>query len=240
MVLVGAWLAVVALIERDATVICTGDARTQAGGSPGREVALRRVSEWLHASEVRHRGLSPAPELPPRRWRNTASRPYVTGSRRYSEESPAGRQAIRPDSGLALRPNYSEIADLEGTCANSAQWHVRCSGRREEGKVSMKKRTMFVWAFTAGLSMVAPPIAQAQDKRVHVSLGGGWTAPNSEVADRLGQGYNFNFGLDVAVNPVVAIEGLYSFNGLGEKQISLPVAPCEGCEGRPRRTSSAT
>ena len=81
----------------------------------------------------------------------------------------------------------------------------------------------------AGLSAIAPPMAQAQDKRVHVSLGGGWTAPNSEVADRLGQGYNFNFGVDVAVNPVVAIEGLYSFNGLGEKQfISARLPPMRG------------
>jgi hypothetical protein len=92
---------------------------------------------------------------------------------------------------------------------------------------------MLVLGFAAGLSIMAPPMAQAQDKRVHVSLGGGWTAPNSEVADRLGQGYNFNFGVDVAVNPVFAIEGLYSFNGLGEKAIALPVAPCEGCAGVP-------
>jgi opacity protein-like surface antigen len=98
----------------------------------------------------------------------------------------------------------------------------------------MRKRTVVVFACVAGLLTVAPPMAQAQDfKRVHVSLGGGWTAPNSEVADRLGQGYNFNFGVDVAVNPVFAIEGLYSFNGLGEKNISLPLAPCEGCATTP-------
>jgi hypothetical protein len=60
---------------------------------------------------------------------------------------------------------------------------------------------------------------------VHVSLGGGWTAPNSEVNDHFGQGYNFNFGVDVAVNPVVLIEGLYSFNGLGEKNIKAQVYP---------------
>ena len=83
----------------------------------------------------------------------------------------------------------------------------------------MRKRAMLVFGCVAGLLTVAPSTAQAQDfKPVHVSLGGGWTAPNSEVADRLGQGYNFNFGVDVAVNPVVAIEGLYSFNGLGEKR----------------------
>ena len=95
----------------------------------------------------------------------------------------------------------------------------------------MRKTTVFV--FVASLSAMSAPVAQAQDKPVHVTLGGGWTAPNSEVADRLGQGYNFNFGVDVAVNPVFAIEGLYSFNGLGEKAIALPVAPCEGCAGVP-------
>jgi hypothetical protein len=72
---------------------------------------------------------------------------------------------------------------------------------------------------------LAPLAAQAQDQRVHVSFGGGWTAPNSEVRDRLGDGYNFNFGLDVAITPVISIEGLYSFNGLGQKNIQVPVSP---------------
>ena len=62
----------------------------------------------------------------------------------------------------------------------------------------------------------------------------------SEVADRLGDGYNFNIGLDVEVNPVFGIEGLYSFNGLGEKRIShFRLPPCEGCRGVDT-TSSAT
>jgi opacity protein-like surface antigen len=65
----------------------------------------------------------------------------------------------------------------------------------------------------------------AQDKRVHFSLGGGFTAPNSEVRDHLGNGYNFNLGIEVSVTPVISIEGLYSFNGLGDKQLSIPVGP---------------
>ena len=32
-------------------------------------------------------------------------------------------------------------------------------------------------------------------------------------------------GLQFNVTPVVGIEGLYSFNGLGEKRISIPVSP---------------
>jgi hypothetical protein len=67
--------------------------------------------------------------------------------------------------------------------------------------------------------------AWAQDVRpVNVSLGGGFTIPNSDVRDHLGDGYNFNFGVQVNVSPVIGIEGLYSFNGLGEKRISIPVS----------------
>lgn len=77
----------------------------------------------------------------------------------------------------------------------------------------------------AGLLAALPADAQAQDKRINVSIGAGFTAPNSEVRDRLGDGYNINFGVQVNVTPVVAIEGLYSFNGLGEKQLTLPVYP---------------
>ena len=87
----------------------------------------------------------------------------------------------------------------------------------------MRYRTLVVLAVSA-LGML-PVAAQAQDKKVDVSLGGGFTEPNSEVKDHLGNGYNFNFGVEVKVTPVIGIEGLYSFNGLGEKRISVPVSP---------------
>src|SRR4051812_7273513 len=68
--------------------------------------------------------------------------------------------------------------------------------------------------------------AVAQDVRpVNVSIGGGFTIPSSDVKDHLGDGYNFNFGVEVKVTPVIGIEGLYSFNGLGKKRISIPVSP---------------
>jgi hypothetical protein len=81
--------------------------------------------------------------------------------------------------------------------------------------------------FFLGALLVAtvPVVAQAQDQRVHFTFGGGFTMPNSEVRDRLGDGYNFNFGVDVAITPIISIEGLYSFNGLGDKRISVPVSP---------------
>jgi len=95
----------------------------------------------------------------------------------------------------------------------------------------MRHKTTFVLVMAAALVTIAPAGAQAQDKRFHFSLGGGWTAPNSEAGDRFGQGYNFNLGFDVAVNPVISIEGVYSFNGLGEKNITLPVTATPVAEG---------
>jgi opacity protein-like surface antigen len=81
--------------------------------------------------------------------------------------------------------------------------------------------------------------AQAQDRPVNVSLGGGFTIPNSDVRDHLGDGYNFNFGVQVNVSPVIGIEGLYSFNGLGDKRISIPVSGAPGGETVPTDFSAS-
>ena len=63
-----------------------------------------------------------------------------------------------------------------------------------------------------------PYVASAQ-KPVNFSFGGGYTQPNAEVSDRLGGGFNFNIGLQGNVSPVIGIEGLYSFNGFGDKDL---------------------
>jgi hypothetical protein len=73
--------------------------------------------------------------------------------------------------------------------------------------------------------VVALPDPAFAQRPVNFSFGAGFTAPNSEVRDRLGDGYNFTIGLQGNVTPVIGIEGLYSFNGLGDKQISIGVAP---------------
>ena len=87
----------------------------------------------------------------------------------------------------------------------------------------MVRRTIVVAMFA--LIAALPRSAAAQDKKVHFSFGGGYTAPNSEVKEHLGGGYNLNFGVQVDVTPVIGIEGLYSFNGLGSKDLSLNVFP---------------
>ena len=78
----------------------------------------------------------------------------------------------------------------------------------------MRVKTVFV--FVVSLRRQPSIRRSGPDKPVNFSFGGGYTQPNAEVSDHLGGGYNFNIGLQVNVTPVIAIEGLYSFNGLGE------------------------
>ena len=92
-------------------------------------------------------------------------------------------------------------------------------------------RKCFAFVIVVSALAALPALAQAQEKKVNVSFGAGFTAPNSEVRDRLGDGYNFTFGVQVNVTPVIGIEGLYSFNGLGDKQLSIPVYPSPVASG---------
>ena len=75
--------------------------------------------------------------------------------------------------------------------------------------------------------------AHAQDRRVNGIIFGGFTSPFSEVRDHLGDGWNIGFGAQVNVTPIISIEGLYGFNGLGEKRISIPVSGTPGGTGVP-------
>ena len=84
-------------------------------------------------------------------------------------------------------------------------------------------------AILLGAMLVAAMPASAQDyKPINFTLGGGVTFPNSAVRDHLGDGYNVTFGVTVNHNSALGIEGMYSFNGLGEKRISIPVSPTPG------------
>jgi hypothetical protein len=69
----------------------------------------------------------------------------------------------------------------------------------------MHKRLL---VFVAALLITAVPVAaQAQGKRGMFIIGGGYTAPNSEVRDHLGDGYNFLIGGQGNVTPNFGIEG---------------------------------
>lgn len=94
------------------------------------------------------------------------------------------------------------------------------------------RHTLVLLAFATVLA-AAPASAQDPDKRVNWELGGGYTWTLSEVGDYLGDGYNFNFGVTFEATPIIGIEGLYSFNGLGEREFTLPVSEIPGGPGVP-------
>jgi opacity protein-like surface antigen len=84
-------------------------------------------------------------------------------------------------------------------------------------------RSVIASAVVAVMLVALPARAQDPEKRVDFNFGGGWTATTGEVSNHLGSGYNINFGMTVNVNPKIGILAEYSYNGLGQKQVSLPV-----------------
>jgi opacity protein-like surface antigen len=81
--------------------------------------------------------------------------------------------------------------------------------------------------FVIGALLVAamPAAAQSDDKKVNFNIGGGYTFALSDVRNYLGDGYNVNVGLIFNVKPTVGFQVEYGFNGLGQKQVQLPVSP---------------
>jgi hypothetical protein len=83
-------------------------------------------------------------------------------------------------------------------------------------------------ALTVGLLLWWPVEGHAQVPakvdRVHFSFGGGYVAPNSEVRDTLGGGYNLTLGIQFDATPIISVEGLLSTNDFGSKRITIPVS----------------
>jgi opacity protein-like surface antigen len=79
----------------------------------------------------------------------------------------------------------------------------------------------------------APANAQDPDRAVNVQVGAGYTWALSDARDVFGDGYNFNIGALFNVSRFISIEGLYGFNGLGDKTIVLPVAATPFSAGVP-------
>jgi len=80
----------------------------------------------------------------------------------------------------------------------------------------------------AVLIAAAPASAQAQDKKLSINFGGGYTASLSDVRDWLGDGYNVNVGVIWHLSETVGIQGDYSFTGLGQRRISVPISAAPG------------
>jgi len=82
------------------------------------------------------------------------------------------------------------------------------------------KRMMSGWIL-AGIIVAASP-AQAQDKPLSFSIGGGVTTPVGGVTDSLGTGGQFTMGLTYTVSDRVGVTGEYGFSSLGSKALVVP------------------
>ena len=74
-----------------------------------------------------------------------------------------------------------------------------------------------------------PAAAQVDEKKINVNFGGGYTIALSDVRDHLGDGYNVSLGMTFNFNKNFGVQVEYGFNGLGQKQIDIPVCDTPGC-----------
>ncbi len=96
-------------------------------------------------------------------------------------------------------------------------------------------RRVAVFLFVAALVAAVPASAQ-DEKRVAFHFGSGATISTGELNNHLGNGYNLNFGLTFNLTPAIGIMGEYSFNGMGQKQVNVPVVsnPIAGVPSTPQ------
>ena len=81
------------------------------------------------------------------------------------------------------------------------------------------------------LLLCATPVFAQAGKALDVHIGGGYTFTGGEVRDHLGDGYNVNVGFTFNVGKKVGLQAEYSFNGLGQKDINVPVSIAPGAPG---------
>jgi opacity protein-like surface antigen len=85
------------------------------------------------------------------------------------------------------------------------------------------------WFVILALVIAAvPAAAQDPDKKINVNIGGGYTFSLSEVRSYLGDGGNFSLGLTFNLKPKIGVQVEYGYNGLGKKEVDLPVSGLPG------------
>jgi opacity protein-like surface antigen len=73
-------------------------------------------------------------------------------------------------------------------------------------------------------TLLIPMPARAQgDHRVHLTIGGGFTMPVSDIDERFDTGGGFNIGMTIETGPVFEIQTEYSYNALAGKDKRIPL-----------------
>ncbi len=76
-------------------------------------------------------------------------------------------------------------------------------------------------AITLGMLVAAVP-ALAQEKKIQVNIGGGYTATTGEVHNHLGDGGNFMLGITFNPSPRVGVQFEYGYTPVGDKIVDIP------------------
>jgi opacity protein-like surface antigen len=84
------------------------------------------------------------------------------------------------------------------------------------------KRVLFA---VLGVMLALASPARAQDKPIHVNLGGGVTMPLSDVKERFGTGGQFNIGVVFEPTPTFGVGVEYSYNALAGKDATINLFP---------------
>src|SRR4029078_6370151 len=92
-------------------------------------------------------------------------------------------------------------------------------------RVTMLRRFGF---FVVAALIAAAPAAAQDEKKVQLNIGGGYTGIYGAAADHIGNGGDFTLRVIFHVKPTIGIQGEYGWNGIGKKQLSLPVFPGPG------------
>lgn len=81
-----------------------------------------------------------------------------------------------------------------------------------------------IGSFVTAVVIAAAPVAAQDVKPVQVTIGGGFTGVYGAAADHIGNGGNFTLGVLFHLNPLVALQGEYGWNGMKKKELLLPVS----------------
>jgi hypothetical protein len=87
-------------------------------------------------------------------------------------------------------------------------------------------RKLLMGAFLLTVVAATPAFAQG-DRPVHFNIGGGFTVPVGDVADRFSTGGNFTLGVIFEPTPAFGLQVEYAYNGLSgqDKTISVSATP---------------